>query len=506
MADRYLKLSYDIYVTFVAGDYYPTIGSSLSADKFIIYPRYYMMYGIGDISGQLLLPDKLRMYQQQVIFHDRILLDVMTAGKRNRAIITTTPDSIANINFDPSSSDLEYISELGTENSYSPQHADGYCHHVEIDMQNQKASEVSGTATITFNAIYIFHDNETTEYNALLTAYPNNVTPYNPNADPWSIDRTGLYLPYRTEFPEMYEYNGVSPWYIDNTGLNLPYHVEFPEMHDYYYEKPWYIDNTGENLPYREEFPDMPELPKRYTDPAPPASWFSFKGQKCTEFGCILEKLPLNIRNELNTKIIDMPNNTPFVQDPSGWKTKVITVTLGLKNTSNATIDAINSWLIGQGELIFSDDPDRHYIATCNGTLTGNRLLRLGKLPVQFTLMPYKRNNEEDFIEYEPDENSAVFIENKGTAFCEPEIVIYGTGDIALAHTESGTVIHITGVTDQCTISVPKRKVFDENNNVILSQVSGDITELKLAPKTINEITFSSNVTKVEVKLNERWL
>ena len=180
MADKWLKLSYDIYATFESGDYYPTLGSSLSADKFINYPYYYMMYGIGSMSGSLLLPDKLRMYQQQVIFHDRILLDVMTPGKRNRNIIESVPDSIANINFDPSSSDLEYRSELGTENSYSPQHASGYYHHIEIEMQNQKASEVSGTATITFNVIFNFHDNEMSDYNALLAAYPDNVTVYNP--------------------------------------------------------------------------------------------------------------------------------------------------------------------------------------------------------------------------------------------------------------------------------------------------------------------------------------
>lgn len=505
MADRYLKLSYDIYATFEAGDYWPTIGSSLSADSFINYPSYYMNYGIGDISGSLLLPDKLRMYQQQVIFHDRILLDVMTAGKRNRIVIDTTPYSIAHINLDPSSSDLKYSSELGTENSYSPHHARGYYHHVEIDMQSQKASEVSGTATITFNAIYIFHDNETTEYNALLEAYPNNVTPYNPYSDPWTIDNTGLNLPYRVEFPPLYDYSDILPWYIDNTGLNLPYREEFPPMYEYIYNTPWMIDNSGENLPYREEFPEMYELPRRYTDPAPPPSWFSFKGRSCTEFGCILEKLPLNIRNEIATKIIDMPENTPFVQEPSGWKTRVITVTLGLKDTSNENIDAINSWLIGQGRLIFSDDPERHYIATCNGTLTGNRLLRLGKLPVQFIIMPHKRNNEESLTTY-PITNGTVSIENKGTAPCEPVLVITGDGDITLTHTQSGTEITIKDVDGKCTVDVSRRKVYDALNNVILSQVSGNLTDLKLSPKTVNQIVTTGSVTKIEAILNERWL
>lgn len=311
-------------------------------------------------------------------------------------------------------------------------------------------------------------------------------------------------LPFLEEFPTMPSVDDapLSVWRIVNG--NLPFKMQFPTMPsiDAAPLSVWLI--VDGDLPFKRAFPKMHIYGEDERDIVPP-SWFSFNGHKCSEYGCILEKLPLNIRNELVTKIIDMPSNTPYVQETSGWKARIITVTLGLRNTSNETIDAINSWLIGQGRLIFSDDPDRHYVATCNGTLTGNRLLRLGKLPVQFTLMPHKRNNEENFKEYLISDNT-VIIENTGTAACEPEIIIYGDGDITLTHTQSGTEIEITGVEDSCKIDVSKRKVFDANSNVILSQVSGNLTDLKLTPKTVNEILLSSNVTKIEVKLNERWL
>lgn len=311
-------------------------------------------------------------------------------------------------------------------------------------------------------------------------------------------------LPFLYEFPEMEVIDDapLSVWRI-NDG-ELPFKLSFPEMKGIT-DAPlsmWRIVD-GE-LPFKIQFPKMYKYGEDDRNVQPP-SWFSFKGRSCTEFGCILEKLPLNIRNEYNTKIIDMPDNTPFVQESGGWKTRVITVTLGLKDTSNENIDAINSWLIGQGRLIFSDDPERHYIATCNGTLTGNRLLRLGKLPVQFIIMPHKRNNEESLTAY-PITNGTVSIENKGTAPCEPVLVITGDGDITLTHTQSGTEITIKDVDGKCTVDVSRRKVYDALNNVILSQVSGNLTDLKLSPKTVNQIVTTGSVTKIEAILNERWL
>lgn len=311
-------------------------------------------------------------------------------------------------------------------------------------------------------------------------------------------------LPYKNLFPEMKMIDDAPliVWRIVDG--ELPFKLSFPIMKGVT-DAPlsmWRIVD-GE-LPFKIQFPKMYKYGEDERNVQPP-SWFSFKGRSCTEFGCILEKLPLNIRNELATKIIDMPENTPFVQEPSGWKTRVITVTLGLKDTSNENIDAINSWLIGQGRLIFSDDPERHYIATCNGTLTGNRLLRLGKLPVQFIIMPHKRNNEESLTTY-PITNGTVSIENKGTAPCEPVLVITGDGDITLTHTQSGTEITIKDVDGKCTVDVSRRKVYDALNNVILSQVSGNLTDLKLSPKTVNQIVTTGSVTKIEAILNERWL
>lgn len=181
MADRYLKFAYNFYVEYTAGNWRGNVTSDLPQSAFISYPPYYSYsYGWYGFSADILVPAKLRMYQQFVTFHDRIMLDIMNPANHNYAYPDTTPTDLADVVIDPSGTDTTFYSGLGDENSYVYQHAYGYITHAEIEMRNPATPAVSGTSTITFNDIFVFHEDETTEYNALLASYPNNVTMWSP--------------------------------------------------------------------------------------------------------------------------------------------------------------------------------------------------------------------------------------------------------------------------------------------------------------------------------------
>ena len=105
---------------------------------------------------------------------------------------------------------------------------------------------------------------------------------------------------------------------------------------------------------------------------------------------CILEKLPLDLKSEKVTQIIDMPTGEPIAYEPGGYKQQPLTLNIGIKDISPEHLININNWLSGYGRLIFSNDPDKHYLAVANNAMTGNRLIeRFGKIPVQFTVMPF---------------------------------------------------------------------------------------------------------------------
>lgn len=246
--------------------------------------------------------------------------------------------------------------------------------------------------------------------------------------------------------------------------------------------------------------------------------WFSFKGIRSdsADVSCILEKIPLTFRSEKITQIIEMPTGEPIVFEPGGYKQQVMTINIGLKDISPAHIRNINNWLTGSGRLTFSNEPDKHYMAICNTALTGTRMVeQLGKMPVQFTLLPFQRDNDDEFHEIALWTNgyggksgnvSASDTMPAGTAPSMPSMKIYGSGDLHLTHHASGTNVDVAGVDTFCIIDVPSCKVYDKNMNVILDRVSGNIDEIITPGGNNGTVDFSSWVTKVECKFNRRWL
>lgn len=247
-------------------------------------------------------------------------------------------------------------------------------------------------------------------------------------------------------------------------------------------------------------------------------SWFSFKGKRSDESDvfCILEKIPLDIRAEKITQVIEMPTGEPIIYEPGGYKTQVITINVGLKDITMAHIRNINNWLTGSGRLTFSNEPDKHYMAVCNNALAGNRMVeQLGKMPVQFVLMPFQRDNDDTFHEIELHRNGYGSWDGNtagdsthpyGTATSMPTLKVYGSGDLHMTHHATNTDIDVTGVDTFCIIDLPACKVYDKNNNVILDHVSGNIDEIITPANNAGTMTFSAWVTKVECKFNRRWL
>lgn len=183
MADRYLKFAYDYALAYTAGNWLPAITTTLPTDAFVNSPYYVNQYGWYGFSASVLLPAKMRLYQQQVTFHDRGMLDMMNASYRNYVPVNTSPVNIDDINIDPTSTDMTFLSGIGGENTYVDHHYEGYIAHAELEMERPSSPvpSVSATATITYAMIYMFHDNETSEYNALMAAYPSYVTPWSPS-------------------------------------------------------------------------------------------------------------------------------------------------------------------------------------------------------------------------------------------------------------------------------------------------------------------------------------
>ena len=240
-------------------------------------------------------------------------------------------------------------------------------------------------------------------------------------------------------------------------------------------------------------------------------SYFIFNGIDSREFG-ILERLPLDIRSERTTQIIDMPYGTPVVYQSQAYKSQKITVNLGIKDTSAANLSMINQWLQGYHELIFSDDLSKHYKAVCNGTLNGERIVRtLGKLPITFTVMPFKYDNNSTYeeIELNPlnETSNIATLSYDGTAPSEPLFKIYGNGDFNMDIDDGTVFMQFFDISDYAIVDVEGRKVIDKNGNNINHKTiigKGSIGQLQMHDEY--RIVIDKTVTKLEINKKRRWL
>lgn len=328
--------------------------------------------------------------------------------------------------------------------------------------------EEPGSTVVAIDIIFAFTADQDDRYNDLLARYPSHVTPfeYIKNA-----------VPYRPAFPQLMESVDISD--------------------------KWLI---SDDIPFRWNFP---ELIRSTANPVDPPSFFTFKGRSSAEFGSI-EILPLCLKHEEKTDFINFLTGSPYVLETSVLRSKVITITLNLKDISPANIDRVNSWLIGTGKLVLSHDPHRYYIATCNNALTGQKLVNtLGKVAVQFNVMPYKYDLKEkesfepvDLAEETLHKTAAIYY--KGSAPAESTFKITATGNIEIYNVQTEKTVEIKGLTEYCIIDIKARKVTDENDLNILDRTYGDIFDLMLAPGD-NYFFISGSVTAVEVKKKTRW-
>lgn len=236
--------------------------------------------------------------------------------------------------------------------------------------------------------------------------------------------------------------------------------------------------------------------------------WFSFKGVRSSNFG-ILEKLPLDARAEKITSYVETPDGMPIPYETNGFKTLIITVNLGISDVSPANLDAIDAWLIGEGELVFSNDPNRYYLAVCNKSLVGSRIIKeLGKLQIQFTILPFKRSVRTwETIELsEPENNvSQGWIElSESMYYAEPVIKVYGNGDISIRRFLPGRSVVARNITDYVIFDVEKNSVYDKDGNIIENETTSGLSAFRL--ESASAMIEFENATGAEVIKNMRWL
>lgn len=173
---------------------------------------------------------------------------------------------------------------------------------------------------------------------------------------------------------------------------------------------------------------------------------------------------------------------------------------MNLKANLADKIDEIKAWIINTGEsdLIFSFQPDKKYIAQVVNMIDFKQVLKhTSRFPIIFNCKPFKYSVEENIITITKN-NSTIY--NKGTFQSEPVIKVYGSGDIKLKINEDE--VTIKKVDGYVTIDSVLKDCY-KDDALKNGDMIGQFPILKVGE---NVVSFSGNVGKVEVRVNEVWV
>ncbi len=160
------------------------------------------------------------------------------------------------------------------------------------------------------------------------------------------------------------------------------------------------------------------------------AAYFIWKGIDSRNKKILVRKLPDIIRPAQRTTEIIVPGRSGVLRTIDGGYDQVTRV-CDCVAVKGADIDDICDWLLGGGNVIFSNQPDRYFKAYISNQIPFTQVLRGNphrSFIVQFSCEPFGYALDASTITL----TTANTITNPCNIYSEPKITVYGNGDIDL--------------------------------------------------------------------------
>ena len=228
--------------------------------------------------------------------------------------------------------------------------------------------------------------------------------------------------------------------------------------------------------------------------------YFIFNGKNSLDMGIIVTSMPDTYKptRRVSTKEIPGRNGVLHVDDGTYENyNKVVECAI----IERANIDDICAWLDGSGTVIFSTEQDKVYHVRIDNQISVGKMLQyFQKFQVTFDTFPFKYsvNAADDCVVL----TKPKVLRNKGTVYSEPQIKIYGSGNITL--TINGMSYGIAGLSDSVVIDSEMMEILD--GSVTYTPPSLDQYLFPRFEVGNNDIKWSGNVQSIEINPRWRWL
>ena len=226
-------------------------------------------------------------------------------------------------------------------------------------------------------------------------------------------------------------------------------------------------------------------------------STITFKNVSSDTLGIMINRVVVPPSSQEDYQMISIPGRLEPLR--SNLKTRPPIMITAEATIVDNTLRQIYSTFQGVGQLIISAEPDKYYNASAQVITPDNIARYMNKITLGFECQPFAYAVDNEPIDLKNEGLNAASIEIGGSYYCQPIYQITGSGDITLKVNGASplTLYNVDGY-----VTVDTTTMMCHKSGVHVTS-SGKLPFM--SPGT-NMISWSSNVTKMEVTKNERWL
>lgn len=229
--------------------------------------------------------------------------------------------------------------------------------------------------------------------------------------------------------------------------------------------------------------------------------YFIFKNIDSRDIkGLIVSELPPITKPKMRVRVDTIDGKDGAETVNLGFEAYTKTVKIGL--TRNYDIDNIIAWLHGEGDIQFSNEPDKYYRVKVHDQIDFERLLRFRTAEIKFYTQPFKYSVTERTKTLDVTGLSTAEIRNAGNYFSKPMIAFTGTGTINVYVNGLQKCTLDLGTGDTITLDADKQEAY--TGNVLKNRkMDGEFITLEVGKNTI---TWTGSLTQIAITHYSRWI
>jgi predicted phage tail component-like protein len=230
-------------------------------------------------------------------------------------------------------------------------------------------------------------------------------------------------------------------------------------------------------------------------------SYIVFKNIDSREIkGLIISELPPITKPKMRVRVDTIDGKDGAETVNLGFEAYTKTVRIGL--TRNYDIDNIIAWLHGEGDIQFSNEPDKYYRVKVHEQIDFERLLRFKTAEVKFYTQPFKYSATERTKTLSVVGQNTTEIRNAGNYFSKPIVTFTGTGAVNVFVNGVQKCVLDLGTDESITLDADKEDAYFDG--VLKNrQMQGEFIRLEVGK---NIITWTGDITSIAFTHYSRWI